>query len=133
MKHIYIIATAAAKRMDSEQALWSGLKNAGLAVRDIHDLPRIAQHDVAVAGTLVAGLVKKRVEKAGKDVKLICLITSKGVLAQRLKDVPEEQIPRIAGETEQFALQHADFCVPADDLDVAARLIVQIIKAQEEQ
>lgn len=131
IKYIYIIASGAAKKISSEQILWNTICSEGLTVRDIHDLPRIAQHEIAIADAKIARLVKELFEKEEKKVKLICLITSEEVIQQRLKGFSQEDIVRISKDLKKVALQDADFCVPADDLEVAAGLIINIIKNQE--
>ena len=127
MKYIYIIATGAAKRINREKVLWDALAAAGLPVRDIHELPHIALHDIDVSDAAVAKLIKKRLEKTEKKVKLICLIASENVIRERLIGLPQEYVVKAMKDTQLLALQEADFCVPADELEVAARIIINII------
>ena len=127
MKYIYILASGAAKKMKSEQALWDALCAAGLPVRDIHDLPRIAQHDIAVAEPAIARLIKRRMNGSEKAVKLICLVPSDAVLTERMAGLSQTLVNRAIAEVGAFALEDADYCVPADELDVAAKTVANII------
>lgn len=131
MKYLYLIATGAAKRPDSERVLWDALKAKGLEVRDIHDLPRIAKHEIAVTDAVIARLVKKRYNEEERPVRIICLAASEEALAARLPGVPERQIAAIEEEMRLLALQDADYCVPSDDLEMAADLLVSLIERLE--
>lgn len=132
MKYIYLIATEAAKSIENEQSFLLALYNAGIVIRDIHDLPRIAQHDVAIANVNITKLVKKRSEKVGKGIKVIGLITPEKVMFQRLKVATAYEVQKAVKKEMLFALQEADYCVPAEEMDVAARLVTNIIRTLED-
>ena len=131
MKRLYIIVSAAAYKQNSEKETWSALKAEGFQVRDIHDLPRIGQHEIALANVAIARLVKRRLEFTEKQVKLICLIKPKEVLANQLSDYSEKQVENVYSEIHLFALCDADYCVPYDEPMVATKLIMQIIENEE--
>ena len=131
MKNLYIIVTGAVKNKKSEQALWDTLKEAGFAVLDIHDSPRIAQHEIAITNAAIAKVIKNRFENPSRKVKLICLMPSDDVLADRLLGFPEAYINRVIKETQLFALQNADYTIPSDNLEEAAEQILDIIRDLE--
>ena len=131
MKNLYFIVTGAEKNRKSEQILWDALKDAGFAVLDVHDLPRIARHEIAITNAPIAKVIKNRFVNAGKPAKYICLLASDDVLTKRLSGFPEAYVTKTIKDMQSFALQHADYCVPADDLEEAAKLILDIIKDLE--
>ena len=132
MKYIYMIASAAAKCMKSEQALWDAISAAGFPVRDIHALTRISQHDIAVAEPAVARLARRRIDKTDKEVKLIALVGSDEVVTERLKGFPKGYVEKELRDARTVGMEAADFCVPADELDAAARVIISIIQNLED-
>lgn len=133
MNCLYLIATGAARNPASEEPIWQALRAEGMVVRDIHELPRIAQHDVAITDAAVARLVKKRLQEAEKPLMLICLVASKEVLAERLAGFPPDYAERMSREIMELALDEADCCVPSDEPEVAARLLAEIIRARESE
>lgn len=131
MKGLYLIATGAAKNPSGEEEIWQALRAEGMDVRDIHELPRIALHDVAVADPVVARLVKKRFDKTEKQLTLICLVSSEEVLARRLAGFPRDYIEKMGRELMDLAMDEADCCVPSDEPEVAARLLTDLIRSRE--
>lgn len=118
MKNIYVIATAAAEDMKSENVLWSALEANGWAVRDIHALSRLERNDIIVARPEIAVLVKTRFRASKKKAVLIGLATEPNVLQNRT-DITSRMEKSI--ETcSVICSEYADACFPGDDLDSAA-------------
>ena len=132
MKYIYLIATETVKSIENEQFFAPTLNEAGIVVRDIHDLPRITQHDVAVANVNITRLIKKRSEKVGKEIKVISLITPEKIMIQRLKGATSDEVQKAVKKEMLYALQEADYCVPAEEMEVAAGLVINIIRTIED-
>ena len=133
MNGLYLIASGAARNPASEEPIWQALREEGMVVRDIHELPRITRHEVAIADAAVARLAKKRLREAGKPLMLICLVASEEVLAERLAGFPSDYVERMSREIMELALDEADCCVPSDEPEVAARLLAEIIRARESE
>lgn len=129
MKNIYVIATAAAEDMKSENVLWSALEENGWAVRDIYDLSRLERNDITVARPEIAVLVKNRYRSSQKKAILIDLETAPDVLCERT-----DITPRVEKSIETCRVVCSDFAdanFPGDDLESASILISKYIERQE--
>ena len=131
MKNLYIIASAAAKRMESEQVIWNALVEKGWQVFDIHELPRICQNDIAVTNANIARVIKNRFSASEKPVVIICLIPTIDILVCRLGELSDKIIVDQFDSCQILARLSADTCICSNDLEAAASEIINFIKTKE--
>lgn len=129
MKNLYIIVSCATKPMASEKKLWEALSKQGWRVRDIHDLPRILDNEIAVAKPRIARIVKNRCSSL-KKVFVIVLITSADILIRREPMANRMEINACIEDAENMILE-ADAWFLEDDLLEAADNIRHFIESKE--
>ena len=132
MKNLYIIASAAAKNMESETQIWDELRQKGWNVSDIHEFPRICSHEIAVTTPAIAGVIKKRFSIIEKHVVIICLIPSINKLLKRLQGYPDAVVAEQYDTCSELAKISADICISSDDMESAAKELVSFIDAKEQ-
>ncbi len=131
MKYVYIVAMGTAKELFNEKELLSALTAEGLPARDIHELPRVELHDIAITSIAIAKLIKDRFGKTEKPVKILGLVAPEDMIAERLARLGEKNVSLNIEETNIFVNQYADYCIPSEDLAVATKLIANIVKRLE--
>lgn len=132
MRNLYIIASAAAKNMDSEKQIWDELRQNGWNVADIHEYPRIRSHDIAVATPAIANVVQKRLSKPDRSVIVICLIPSINILIKRLHGYSDAVVAAQYDACNELAKLSADACIVSDNMEFAAQELIAFIKAKEQ-
>lgn len=120
-----------AKELYSEKDLLSALTTEGLPARDIHELPRVELHDIAITNIAITKLIKGRFGKTEKPVKILALVAPEDIIAERMAGSGENSVSLVIEETNTFVSQYADYCVPSEDLAVATKLIANIVKRSE--
>ena len=131
MKNLYIIASAAAKRMETEQFIWNALREKGWRVFDIHELPRISQNDIAVTNARIARVIKNRFPVSEKQVVIICLIPTIDTLVYRLNGFSDSVISDQFDSCQSLAKHSADACFCSDDLRTVTSEIIRFIESKE--